>query len=86
YVNCAHNDKEQNLVAFQYRGQILYRCCRPIDPGQELLVWYEEEYAKDLSPVFEHLWNKKCSTHEIMRRGTRDAVEREQARLLQQVA
>ncbi|KAF5881725.1 histone-lysine N-methyltransferase PRDM9-like, partial [Clarias magur] len=63
YVNCAHNDKEQNLVAFQYRGQILYRCCRPIDPGQELLVWYEEEYAKDLSPVFEHLWNKKCSTH-----------------------
>ncbi|KAF5891892.1 histone-lysine N-methyltransferase PRDM9-like, partial [Clarias magur] len=63
YVNCGRNDDEQNLVAFQYRGQILYRCCRPIDPGQELLVWYEEEYAKDLSPVFEHLWNKKCSTH-----------------------
>ncbi|KAF5881726.1 histone-lysine N-methyltransferase PRDM9-like, partial [Clarias magur] len=63
YVNCGRNDEEQNLVAFQYRGEILYRCCRPIDPGQELLVWYEEEYAKDLSPGFEHLWNKKCSTH-----------------------
>ncbi|KAM9501526.1 uncharacterized protein Hap1MRO34_011825 isoform 2-T2 [Clarias gariepinus] len=63
YVNCARNDEEQNLVAFQYRGQILYRCCRPIDPGEELLVWYEEEYAKDLSPVFKRLWNKKCSTY-----------------------
>ncbi|KAF5894026.1 histone-lysine N-methyltransferase PRDM9-like, partial [Clarias magur] len=63
YVNCAHNDEEQNLVAFQYRGGILYRCCRPINPGQELLVWYEEEYAKDLSPAFDYLWNKKCSTN-----------------------
>ncbi|KAF5889434.1 histone-lysine N-methyltransferase PRDM9-like, partial [Clarias magur] len=61
YVNCARNDDEQNLVAFQYRGEILYRSCRPINPGQELLVWYEEEYAEDLSPVFDSLWNKKCS-------------------------
>ncbi|MCJ8732104.1 hypothetical protein PDJAM_G00207030 [Pangasius djambal] len=61
YVNCARNDEEQNLVAFQYRGGILYRCCRPIDPGQELMVWYEEEYAKDLCPAFDCLWNKKCS-------------------------
>ncbi|XP_060799622.1 histone-lysine N-methyltransferase PRDM9-like [Neoarius graeffei] len=51
YVNCARNDDEQNLVAFQYRGAILYRCCRPINPGQELLVWYEEEYIKELSPA-----------------------------------
>ncbi|XP_060760936.1 uncharacterized protein LOC132870934 [Neoarius graeffei] len=51
YVNCARNDEEQNLVAFQYRGGIVYRCCRPINPGQELLVWYEEEYAKELSPA-----------------------------------
>ncbi|XP_060782178.1 zinc finger protein ZFP2-like [Neoarius graeffei] len=65
YVNCARIDKEQNLVAFQYRGGILYRCCRPINPGQELLVWYDEEYAKDLSVVFDYLWNKKCSPNEI---------------------
>ncbi|KAF5894030.1 histone-lysine N-methyltransferase PRDM9-like, partial [Clarias magur] len=63
YVNCARNDAEQNLVAFQYRGGILYRCCRPINPGQELLVWYEEEYAKELSPAFDYLWNKKSSTN-----------------------
>ncbi|XP_060784444.1 zinc finger protein ZFP2-like isoform X1 [Neoarius graeffei] len=59
YVNRARND-EQNLVAFQYQGGIVYRCCRPINPEQELLVWYEEEYAKELSPMFHDLWNKKC--------------------------
>lgn len=63
YVNCAHNDEEQNLVAFQYRGEILYRCCRPIDPGQELLMWYEEEYPKDQGPTFAYLWNQKCSAN-----------------------
>ncbi|XP_060785053.1 zinc finger protein ZFP2-like isoform X1 [Neoarius graeffei] len=65
YVNCARNDNEQNLVAFQYRGEILYRCCQPINPGQELLLWYEEEYAKELSPAFDYLWNRKCSTNEV---------------------
>ncbi|KAF5888694.1 histone-lysine N-methyltransferase PRDM9-like, partial [Clarias magur] len=65
FVNCARDDEEQNLVAFQYQGGILYRCCRPINPGQELLVWYEEKYAKELSPAFDQLWNRKCSTNEI---------------------
>ncbi|XP_060773296.1 zinc finger protein 883-like isoform X1 [Neoarius graeffei] len=51
YVNCARNPEERNLVAFRYQGGILYRCCRPINPGQELLVWYEEEYAKQLCPA-----------------------------------
>ncbi|XP_053088359.1 histone-lysine N-methyltransferase PRDM7-like [Pangasianodon hypophthalmus] len=27
YVKCACNDEEQNLVAFQYQGRILYCCC-----------------------------------------------------------
>ncbi|KAK1803146.1 hypothetical protein P4O66_021681 [Electrophorus voltai] len=64
YVNCARNDEEQNLVAFQYCGGILYRCCRPIKAGQELLVWYGKEYAKDLDITFEYLWNRKCSEKE----------------------
>ncbi|KAF5892702.1 zinc finger protein 2-like, partial [Clarias magur] len=59
YVNCARNEREQNLVAFQYQGGILYRCSQPIEPGQELLMWYEEDYAKDVT--FDFLWNKKCS-------------------------
>ncbi|XP_053502367.1 histone-lysine N-methyltransferase PRDM7-like [Ictalurus furcatus] len=66
YVNCAHSDGEQNLVVFHYRGGILYRCCRPINPGQELLVWYEEKYASDVGPTFSHLWNIKCSPNEVM--------------------
>ncbi|KAM9461124.1 histone-lysine N-methyltransferase PRDM9-like isoform 1-T1 [Clarias gariepinus] len=61
YVNCSRNEEEQNLVAFQYRREILYRCCRPINPGQELLVWFDEDYTKDLCSVFEILWNQKCS-------------------------
>ncbi|KAG7331427.1 hypothetical protein KOW79_005396 [Hemibagrus wyckioides] len=65
YVNCARNEGEQNLVAFKYRGGILYRCCRTINPGQELLVWYKEEYAKDLGHTFDSLWNKKCSANEV---------------------
>ncbi|XP_062862114.1 histone-lysine N-methyltransferase PRDM9-like [Trichomycterus rosablanca] len=64
YVNCARNDDENNLVAFQYQGEILYRCCRPIKPGQELLVWFDEAYSKDLGITFDYLWNKKCSANE----------------------
>ena len=36
------------MVAFQYRGQIYYRTFKHIYPGTELLVWYGEEYAKEL--------------------------------------
>ncbi|KAK2831836.1 hypothetical protein Q7C36_016922 [Tachysurus vachellii] len=61
YVNCARNSEEKNLMAFQYRGGILYRCCQAIKPGQELLVWYEEEYAKHLGVTFHYLWNKKST-------------------------
>ncbi|XP_065775597.1 histone-lysine N-methyltransferase PRDM9-like [Muntiacus reevesi] len=48
YVNCARDDEEQNLVAFQYHGQIFYRTCRVVRPGCELLEWYGDEYGQDL--------------------------------------
>ena len=48
FVNCARNDDEQNLLAFQYHGHIYYRTYKNIYPGMELLVWYGVEYAKDL--------------------------------------
>ncbi|KAF4083073.1 hypothetical protein AMELA_G00135870 [Ameiurus melas] len=64
YVNCARNNEECNLVAFQYRGEVLYRCCRHIEPGHELLVWYAEEFTKHLDITFEQIWKKKCSTDE----------------------
>ena len=61
YVNCARDGEEQNLVAFQYRGGIVYRCCKPIAPGEELLVWYGEDYARDLGITFDYLWDIKSS-------------------------
>ncbi|XP_036407554.1 histone-lysine N-methyltransferase PRDM9-like [Megalops cyprinoides] len=70
YVNCARNEKEQNLVAYQHRGSVLYCCLRPIAPGQELLVWYAEEYAKDLGVTWDCLWDKKCSPAEKATEGT----------------
>ncbi|XP_060979411.1 histone-lysine N-methyltransferase PRDM9-like [Dama dama] len=48
YVNCAQDDEEQNLVAFQYHGQIFYRTCQVIRPGCELRVWYGDGYGQDL--------------------------------------
>ena len=48
YVNCARNEVEQNLVAFQFRGKIYYRTFKEIQPGTELLVWYGAEDGKEL--------------------------------------
>ena len=47
YVNCSRSENEENLVSFQYHGEI-YRVYKDILPGSELLVWYGDEYAKDL--------------------------------------
>ncbi|CAC5377323.1 PRDM7_9 [Mytilus coruscus] len=48
YVNCARNEDEQNLIAYQYKGQIFYRSFKDILQGTELLVWYGQDYGKDL--------------------------------------
>ena len=61
YVNCARTEEEQNLVAFQYRGGILYRCCRSLAVGEELLVFYGQEYRyKSIS--FDYVCNNKRTT------------------------
>lgn len=48
FVNCARHEAEQNLISFQYHGDIYYRTIKHVTPGSELLVWYGEEYAKAL--------------------------------------
>ena len=48
YVNCARHEDEQNLVAYQYKGRIYYRSYKVILPGEELLVYYGDQYAKQL--------------------------------------
>ncbi|KAM8927800.1 histone-lysine N-methyltransferase PRDM9-like [Pelodytes ibericus] len=60
YVNCARNEEEQNLVAFQYHRKIYYRACRDIPPYTELLVWYGEEYGKELGIKWGTLWKKNA--------------------------
>ncbi|KAG5280330.1 hypothetical protein AALO_G00087860 [Alosa alosa] len=62
YVMCSRSNREQNLVAFQQGGRVLFRCCAPIRPGEELLVWYAEEYARGLGLTWDQLWHHKRSS------------------------
>lgn len=48
YINCACYESQQNMVAYQYDGQIYYRSVKDIAVGEELLVWYGHEYGKEL--------------------------------------
>ncbi|XP_071077432.1 histone-lysine N-methyltransferase PRDM9-like [Desmodus rotundus] len=61
YVNCARDDEEQNLVAFQYHRQIFYRTCRVIRPGCELLVWYGDEYGQELGSKWGSKWKRELA-------------------------
>ncbi|RXN34701.1 histone-lysine N-methyltransferase PRDM9-like protein [Labeo rohita] len=65
FVVCSRSETEQNLVAFQQNGRILFRCCRPISPGQEFRVWYAEEYAQGLGITWDKIWDKKCVSPDI---------------------
>nr|XP_005998057.1 PREDICTED: histone-lysine N-methyltransferase PRDM9-like [Latimeria chalumnae] len=59
YVNCAREEEEQNLVAFQHHGKIFYRSCRQILPGRELLVWYGDDYGKELGIKWNSMWKNR---------------------------
>ncbi|XP_006877079.1 PREDICTED: histone-lysine N-methyltransferase PRDM9-like [Chrysochloris asiatica] len=61
YVNCARDEEEQNLVAFQYHRQIYYRTCRTVRPGCELLVWYGDEYGQELGIKWGSNWKKELT-------------------------
>lgn len=43
-VKCARNSEEQNLVLVQDGDQLFYESCRDILHGEELLVWYGNNY------------------------------------------
>ena len=61
YVNCARDDEEQNLVAFQYHRQIFYRTCRVVRPGCELLVWCGDEYGQELGSKWGSKWKRELA-------------------------
>ncbi|KAH3897165.1 hypothetical protein DPMN_021350 [Dreissena polymorpha] len=51
YVNFAMTEADTNLVAFQYKGGIYYCTLKPISSGEELLVWYRDEFARELGLI-----------------------------------
>ncbi|XP_029196546.2 putative histone-lysine N-methyltransferase PRDM6 isoform X1 [Acropora muricata] len=48
FIRCARHKQEQNLFAFQYLGKVYYRAFKAIQPGEEMLVWYDEKYQQYL--------------------------------------
>ncbi|KAL0962462.1 hypothetical protein UPYG_G00340310 [Umbra pygmaea] len=48
YVNPARSLSEQNLVACQNGRDIYFYTIRPVEPKQEMLVWYSHEFAQRL--------------------------------------
>uniref|UniRef100_A0A3B3H3B5 Tissue-resident T-cell transcription regulator protein ZNF683 n=1 Tax=Oryzias latipes TaxID=8090 RepID=A0A3B3H3B5_ORYLA len=50
YVNPARSPTEQNTVACQNGRDIYFYTMRPVEPKQELLVWYSKEFSQRLSP------------------------------------
>jgi SCY1-like protein 2 len=59
FVNCARNEEEQNLLGFQYHGDVYYRVYKEIEAGAELLVWYGEEYGEQLGiPILSNQLNE----------------------------
>ncbi|XP_065904327.1 histone-lysine N-methyltransferase set-17-like isoform X3 [Dysidea avara] len=55
FINCARSEEEQNLLSFQYQGNIYCYTIKDILPGTELLVWYGEQYVKLLGLPVEHI-------------------------------
>ncbi|KAK5854834.1 hypothetical protein PBY51_004992 [Eleginops maclovinus] len=64
YVNPAHSSPEQNLVACQNGRDIYFYTIRPVEPNQELLVWYSQEFAQRLCGQHEDIKKKNWSSEE----------------------
>ncbi|KAM9383688.1 PR domain zinc finger protein 1 [Pholidichthys leucotaenia] len=64
FVNPARSLAEQNLVACQNSRDIYFYTIRPVEPKQELLVWYSQEFAQRLCSQQEDIKHKSMSTDE----------------------
>uniref|UniRef100_A0A1A8FUZ7 PR domain containing 9 n=1 Tax=Nothobranchius korthausae TaxID=1143690 RepID=A0A1A8FUZ7_9TELE len=52
YVNFARSKDEANLLAVQYKGSILFHCCRSVQTGDELTVWPSSKMHAHLSKAW----------------------------------
>lgn len=48
YVNSPSNQKRENVEMKIIDGRVFYFSCKNIKKGNELFIWYGEEYAKFL--------------------------------------
>ncbi|CAF1145075.1 unnamed protein product [Adineta ricciae] len=48
YINCPNTIEQQNLQPIQYDRNMFYKTTRTIRPGEELFVYYGDEYARFL--------------------------------------
>ncbi|XP_032631262.1 PR domain zinc finger protein 2 isoform X2 [Chelonoidis abingdonii] len=53
YVNWALSGKEQNLFPLEINRTIYYKTLKPIEPGEELLVWYNGEDNPEIAAAIE---------------------------------
>merc|ERR1712203_898568 len=72
-INSATCKEYQNIVSVQYRSQVVYRVCKEIPHGKELLTYYGDNYSKHLgiNPENYHQGKKKyaCDQCEMSYRG-----------------
>ena len=54
FVNPARSLAEQNLVACQNGQEVYFYTMRPVEPSQELLVWYSAEFSQRLCGHQQH--------------------------------
>nr|XP_056721075.1 PR domain zinc finger protein 2 [Euleptes europaea] len=53
YVNWARSGTEQNLFPLEINRTIYYKTLKPIEPGEELLVWYNGEDNPEIAAAIE---------------------------------
>ncbi|XP_061565209.1 histone-lysine N-methyltransferase PRDM9-like [Cololabis saira] len=64
YVNFARSKEETNLLAVQYKGSILFHCCRSIRTGDELTMWPSSNLTAHFSKAWAHMWLLKLHAAE----------------------
>ncbi|XP_063799591.1 PR domain zinc finger protein 2 isoform X2 [Pseudophryne corroboree] len=65
YVNWARSAKEQNLCPLEINRAIYYKTLKPIEPEEELLVWYNGEDNPDIAAAIEE---ERAASHRGRRR------------------